>query len=75
MFCDSGSARGGRRDAHVRRLDDAAEPEWTNTQVIDGNVPAAITRLKHATLADITALSDGTVMLSYQTDTPLAYGG
>ena len=42
--------------------------------MIDGNVPAAITRLKHAMLADVTALSDGTVMLSYQTDTPLAYG-
>ena len=100
------------------------DPEWANTQVIDGDVVAAITRLKQApgqdiiqygfgplsrlllehelldelrlwvhplilgsgspsdllfgatrgfafTLADVTALSDGTVMLSYQTDKPL----
>jgi dihydrofolate reductase len=100
------------------------DPEWTNTQVIDGDVVAAITRLKQAEgkdivqygfgplsrlllehrllddlhlwvhplilgsggpsgllfgevpavafrLADATTLSDGTVLLSYQTDTAL----
>jgi dihydrofolate reductase len=100
------------------------DPQWTNTQVIDGDVVAEVTRLKQApgddiiqygfgpvsrlllrhhlldelrlwvhplilgagspgdlffgeapatgfTLADTTALSDGTVMLSYRTDKPL----
>jgi hypothetical protein len=38
------------------------DPEWTNTHVIDGEVVAAFN------LTDTTTLSNGIVILSYQTD-------
>jgi hypothetical protein len=52
-----------------------SDPEWHNTQVIDGDVVAAITRLKESPAPSVafrlvgsTTLSHGIIILNYVTD-------